>query len=94
MKAGLLIRKTPINYGGFHGMKLSRYSMPATTKTFYPLLFNGWARSVLEKEISSKSLFREEASIFFRLIRRGEYQPPYKIAKYNVVFISDFMSDA
>jgi len=59
--------------------------------TFHFLLFNQWACSVLEKEISFSPLEPAEAVRFFKAVRRNDKGPPYPMSGFREIFISDFM---
>ena len=63
--------------------------LPDWAETFHPLLFNRWARSVLGIEMSADPLTKEEAKRFFRLVRRNDKAPPYRMAGFKEVFIGD-----
>lgn len=64
-----------------------RVRLPDWAETFHPLLFNRWARSVLGIEMSAEPLTTAEAKRFFRLIRRNDKGPPYRMNGFREVFI-------
>jgi len=75
-----------------HVPKLGEGPLPKNVETFHPLLFNPWARRILGHEPSISPLTRKEAVTFFLRIREKESTPPYRMAHYREVFISDFMA--
>ncbi len=77
-----------------HVPRLGEGPLPEEIETFHPLLFNPWARRVLNEGLSIEPLSREKAVRFFRLVRAGETHPPYRMAKFKEVFIEDFMTGA
>jgi hypothetical protein len=60
-------------------------------KTYHPLIFNRWARSLLGLDVSSRPITLSEAVEFFRFVRKEEKAPPYKMEGYRERFIRDFM---
>jgi len=64
------------------------------SETFAPLLFARWARHLLHLEPSFAPLSRAQATAFFRLLRRGETGPPYRMERYRNVFIEEFRKGA
>jgi hypothetical protein len=60
--------------------------------TFHPLLFNIWARKILKMQPSFSGVSLEEAKKFFRLLRTGEKNPPFRMSGFKESFIRDFMS--
>jgi len=65
--------------------------LPDWAETFHPLLLNRWARAVLGIEMSAEPLTKAEAKRFFRLVRRNDKAPPYRMAGFEEVFIGDLM---
>jgi len=63
--------------------------LPAWAETFHPLLFNRWARAILGIEMSPEPLTRKQAEHFFRLVRRNDKGPPYRMAGFKEAFIRD-----
>ena len=61
--------------------------LPDWAETFHPLLFNRWARSVLESEMSAEPLTTAEAKRFFRAVRRNDKGPPYRMSVFREDFI-------
>jgi hypothetical protein len=62
--------------------------------TFLNLLFNLWARLLLDLTPGFSGLYLEEAKRFFEIIREGNEKPPYVIDRFKERFVSDFMSYA
>jgi hypothetical protein len=60
--------------------------------TFHTLLFNIWARKILKMQPSFSGVSLEEAKKFFRLLRTGEKNPPFRMSGFKESFIRDFMS--
>lgn len=63
-------------------------------RTFHPLFFNRWARSILGQEAKPHPLTVEEARQFFRIVRHGQPSPPYRMDTFREQFISAFMKGA
>lgn len=61
--------------------------LPDWAETFHPLLLNRWARAVLGIEMSPEPLTKEEAKRFFRLVRRNDKAPPYRMNGFMEDFI-------
>ena len=61
---------------------------------FYPLLFNRWARHLLDLEPSFAPLSRAQAIEFFSILRRGETSVPYTMERYRGVFLNEFLQGA
>ena len=62
--------------------------------TFYPLLFNIWARKKLKMAPCFSGVSLEEAKDFFCLLRAGDKNPPFRMPGFKEIFIADFMSFA
>jgi hypothetical protein len=60
-------------------------------RTFHPLLFNRWARHLLDMEPSFDPLTKKQARQFFRILRRGEKTPPFKMEAWRQVFMDEFL---
>lgn len=60
--------------------------------TFYPLLFNLWARKQLKLEPGFSPLSIKRVKDFFRLLRGVEKGPPYKMTGFRSIFIRDLIS--
>jgi hypothetical protein len=60
--------------------------------TFHPLLFNIWARKILKIQPSFSGVSLEEAKNFFRLLRTGDKNPPFRMPGFKEAFIQDFIS--
>jgi hypothetical protein len=67
--------------------------LPAWAETFHPLLFNRWARAILDLEMSPEPLTRKEAEQFFRLVRQNDKGPPYRMAEFKETFIHDLTKE-
>ncbi|MCX7816469.1 MAG: DUF6178 family protein [Syntrophales bacterium] len=63
-------------------------------RTFYPLIFNRWARSILGKKAKEDPLSIEEAQQFFRIVRKGQSAPPYRMDEFREHFITALMEGA
>mgnify|MGYP001593221964 CR=1 FL=1 len=63
-------------------------------KTFHSVLFNRWAHKLLENKPSFEPLPQNEAARFFLVLRREETAPPYRMAAFKELFISDFIEGA
>lgn len=63
--------------------------LPAWAETFHPLIFNRWVRAILGSVMSAEPLAGEEARRFFRLVRRNDKGPPYRMAGFKEAFIRD-----
>jgi len=68
--------------------------LPAWAETFHPLLFNYWARAILGIEMSPEPLTRKQAEHFFRLVRRNDKGPPYRMAGFKEIFIDDLTKES
>jgi hypothetical protein len=68
--------------------------LPAWAETFHPLLFNRWARAILGIEMSPAPLTRKQAEHFFRLVRRNDKGPPYRMAGFKEFFIDDLTRES
>jgi hypothetical protein len=62
--------------------------------TYRSLLFNLWARLLLDLTPGFSGLSLEEAKRFFGILRQGNEKPPYVIGRFKERFITDFMSYA
>lgn len=62
--------------------------------TFHALLFTFWARKILNLPPSLKGISLSEARQFFRFLRSGDKRPPYRMAAYEDVFVTDFAAAA
>jgi len=68
--------------------------LPAWAETFHPMLFNRWARAILGIEMSPAPLTRKQAEHFFRLVRRNDKGPPYRMAGFKEFFIDDLTRES
>ncbi len=59
--------------------------------TFHQLVFNLWARRLLNLKPCFLGITDDQVKDFFRVLRNGEEAPPYRMLKYKEVFIRDFM---
>ena len=57
--------------------------------TFHPLLFNAWARALLQEPAAFDPLTRKQVQAFFALLRRDEKGPPYRMKGFREVFVQD-----
>ena len=71
---------------------LEKDTVGDTQSTFHRLLFNLWARRLLNLESCFSSISADQAKAFFGHLRAGEEAPPYKMAKFKDIFIKDFMA--
>ncbi|MDY7036848.1 MAG: DUF6178 family protein [Thermodesulfobacteriota bacterium] len=62
--------------------------------TFYPLLFNLWARVRLKLDPGFSSLSLDQVRDFFKLLRSKGQRPPYRMPGFKKTFIRDIMSYA
>ncbi len=60
-------------------------------ETFHPALFNRWAFHLLGKEPSFALLAPGQARAFFRLLRKGEKKPPYRMEAGRKEFLDEFL---
>jgi hypothetical protein len=67
---------------------------PADHNTFYPVLFNRWAHHLLNHQPSYAPLSAAQARRFFRMLRKGETDPPFSMPQYRHAFIEEFMKSA
>jgi len=58
---------------------------------FLPVLFTFWARKRLNLDQGFRALSFEQVKDFFKLLRKGEKQAPYKMSGTEQIFIDDFM---
>jgi hypothetical protein len=70
-------------------------------RTFHSLLFNLWARELLELEPCFSGIRPEDERRFFSLLREGEKSPPFRMSglegvfgRYFLGYASDFESEA
>lgn len=73
---------------------LDRKTIENTQTTFYQLLFNLWARCLLNLEPCFSSISLDQAKAFFGHLRTGEEAPPYRMSGFKETFIKDFMAYA
>jgi hypothetical protein len=66
----------------------------STGFTFRPLLFNLWARRLLNLELSFSEITLDQARRFFEHIRDGEGEAPYQMPAFEKTFLTDFMGYA
>lgn len=59
--------------------------------TFYPLLFNVWARDILGSRPSFEGILIVQAQELFRRLRAGEEKPPYLMVGFEDVFVEDML---
>ncbi len=62
------------------------------TVTFHPFIFTFWARQVLMLEKGFQALSLDQIKEFFKTVRKGELQKPYKMKDYEERFIKDISS--
>ena len=60
--------------------------------TFHTLLFDFWARHLLNLEPGFSGISLAEAKDFFRLLRAGKNEPPHHMAGFEMTFVRDFMA--
>ncbi|MFZ7111225.1 MAG: DUF6178 family protein [Desulfatiglandales bacterium] len=58
-------------------------------RTFRPLIFNLWSRSVLGLEPSLSGLSLEQARDLFQRLRDEESGPPYRMSRFKETFLAD-----
>jgi hypothetical protein len=68
--------------------------LQSTGITFRPLLFNLWARRLLNLELSFSEITLDQARRFFEHIRDGEDEAPYQMSAFEKTFVTDFMGYA
>ncbi len=97
----MTVLKRVMALDGLLGEVVQRYSpegnippYSSEALTFYPLLFNIWARVILGFEPSFSEISFEEAKRFFGLLREAEKAPPYELPGFEEAFVSDFMAYA
>lgn len=62
--------------------------------TVYQLLFNLWARQLLDLEVSFSAISEEQARAFFGYLRAKENACPFRMPGFEDVFVKDFMTNA
>ena len=62
--------------------------------TFQPMLFNLWARRLLDLDPGFSAISEDEAKAFFSRLRAGETGPPFRMSDFEDIFIHDFMTFA
>ncbi|MCP4665055.1 MAG: hypothetical protein GY849_01710, partial [Deltaproteobacteria bacterium] len=60
-------------------------------QTFHPLLFNLWARGMLELPLRFSGIGRDHEKQFFGLLRDGESSPPFRMPGFEAVFVRYFL---
>jgi hypothetical protein len=75
------------------------YPLPMATAeeqqlTFYHLLFNLWARKLLNLEPSFSAITEDQVKDFFNLLRADEDAVPFRMTTFKDVFIRDFRAVA
>lgn len=70
--------------------KIDNEMLEAEEITFYPLLFNLWARFVTGIAPSFEDLSVKDAGRFFEKIRGEGATPPYRMAGWGEKFVKDF----
>ncbi|MBN2124873.1 MAG: hypothetical protein JW821_11310 [Deltaproteobacteria bacterium] len=60
--------------------------------TYRPLLFNLWARSLLEMEPSFRAIPLEKAKTLFQRLRGESTSPPYRMAEFKAGFVQGLLS--
>jgi len=75
---------------GIYSLKKKDFQTPDAT--FHPLLFNLWARQLLNLDLSFSRISPEEAREFFGLIRGDREMPPYGMSPFEEDFIKDFLA--
>lgn len=73
---------------------LKRGLKDQTGLTFQPLLFNLWARRLLNLEPSLAGLSSEQIKELFLHLRAGEDTPPHRMTGFEKIFITDMISYA
>jgi len=66
----------------------------SSEQTFRQLLFNLWARLLLNLEPSFSRISLKQTRSFFRLLRAGGKRAPYKMPGFEETFVNDFMAYA
>jgi len=62
--------------------------------TFYHMVFNFWARQLLNLAPGFSGLSKDQIDGFFSFLRTGEKGPPYQMPGFAEAFINDFMAYA
>lgn len=62
--------------------------------TFYPFLFNFWARRVLHRKLSFGRLPLRQAKNLFERLRSGESSIPYRMAGFEKKFVGNMLAQA
>ncbi len=62
---------------------------PGSDFAFYPMLFNLWARTLLNLEPGLGGVSIEEAREFFRVLREKDAGLPYQMTGYKTGFVND-----
>ncbi len=73
---------------------LDKQVIESSEITFRSLLFNPWARLLLDLTPGFSGVSLEEAKRFFEILREGNEKPPYAIDRFKERFVTDFMSYA
>ena len=59
--------------------------------TFHPMLFNLWARRLLDLDPGFSAISEDKAKAFFSRLRAEETDPPFRMPGFEDVFIREFM---
>jgi len=82
---GLLLRLTDAR-------TVNREEVQDRALTLHNLLFTLWARQMLGLESSLEPVSIEDATRFFRLLRKGDKSPPFQMLGFEQIFVKDFMT--
>ncbi|MEE4351829.1 MAG: DUF6178 family protein [Desulfatiglans sp.] len=71
---------------------LEQEIIPSPEISFYPLLFNLWARLLLKMEPSFSGITLDQAKSFFSQLRDEPQKPPYRMDRGRRVFLNDLLT--
>ena len=74
--------------------QMNEAMIQSSEQTFRQLLFNLWARLLLNLEPSFSRISLKQTRSFFRLLRAEKKRPPYKMPGFEENFVNDFMAYA
>jgi len=74
--------------------QIDKRSIQSEKLTFHPMLFNLWARRLLDLEPCFSGISMSQVKSFFRHLRSGSKKAPYRMAGFEKIFVKDFLAYA
>jgi hypothetical protein len=74
--------------------QIDERSIQSENLTFHPMLFNLWARRLLDLDPCFSGISLSQVKSFFLHLRSGSKKAPYRMAGFEKTFIKDFMAYA